>query len=236
MALRRVYAGSGWPELCGASDEWSGFLLGGVLLAPYPLAALAEEAGAASERKGRSGLTWAGVTLLVEVRWNPVSRKPGWSKRSLRAALEAAGIEYRHERALDNPPDHRVSFRRGDGDTGRPRMREILSNGSGPALRRLADDAAARRVAVPCVERGAGDATARSSPIWPRSSTLPSKSATSPDAARARREQTCWHRPLLVSPGGYETVPCDHYVTAAKGFDEFRRVGTEGLEPSLWAF
>ncbi len=100
-------------------------------------------------------LTWAGVTLLIDVRLNPVSRKPGWSKRSLQATLEAAGIEYRHERALGNPPDNRDSFRRGDGDEGRRRMREILSNGSGPALQRLVDDAAVRRVAVLCVERGA---------------------------------------------------------------------------------
>lgn len=100
-------------------------------------------------------LTWAGVTLLVDVRMNPVSRKPGWSKRSLQAALEAAGIEYRHERVLGNPPDNRDSFRRGDGEEGRRRMREILSNGSGPALERLVNEAAERYVAVLCVERGA---------------------------------------------------------------------------------
>lgn len=94
------------------------------------------------------------VTLVVDVRLNPVSRKPGFSKKSLSARLEAAGIDYRHDAALGNPPDNRDSFRTGDGDIGRRRMRELLSNGSGPALQRLVDDAQARHVAVLCVERG----------------------------------------------------------------------------------
>lgn len=97
----------------------------------------------------------AKVTLLVDVRLNAVSRKVGWSKKSLQAALEAAGIEYHHEPAFGNPPENRDSFRRGDGEDGRRRMREILTNGSGPALMQLVADARDRRVAVLCVERGA---------------------------------------------------------------------------------
>jgi uncharacterized protein (DUF488 family) len=96
----------------------------------------------------------AGVNLLVDVRLNAISRKPGYSKKALSAQLEAAGIEYRHEAALGNPPDNRDSFRRGDGEVGRLRMREILMNGSGPALRRLVEDTRHSRVAVLCVERG----------------------------------------------------------------------------------
>jgi hypothetical protein len=68
--------------------------------------------------------------------------------------MGATGIDYRHDAALGNPPDNRDSFRTGDGDTGRRRMRELLSNGSGPALKRLVGDAQARCVAVLCVERG----------------------------------------------------------------------------------
>jgi len=97
----------------------------------------------------------ARVTLLVDVRLNAVSRKAGWSKKSLQAALETAGIEYRHEPALGNPPENRDSFRHGDGEDGRRRMREILTNGSGSALMQLVEDARGRRVAVLCVERGA---------------------------------------------------------------------------------
>jgi uncharacterized protein (DUF488 family) len=95
----------------------------------------------------------AHVTLVVDVRLNAVSRKPGWSKKALGAALEGAGIEYRHEPAFGNPPDNRDSFRRGDGKDGRRRMREILDSGSGPALKQLVEDAQDRRVAVLCVER-----------------------------------------------------------------------------------
>ena len=55
--------------------------------------------------------------------------------------------------ALGNPQDNRDSFRRGDGEEGRQRMREILDNGSGDALRRLVDDARGARIAALCVER-----------------------------------------------------------------------------------
>jgi hypothetical protein len=55
--------GLGWSELPGGCDEWSGFLLGGVLLTLYPLAALAAEAGAGPPRQG----AWTGVTLGVNV-------------------------------------------------------------------------------------------------------------------------------------------------------------------------
>jgi catechol 2,3-dioxygenase-like lactoylglutathione lyase family enzyme len=60
--LRRFYQGLGWPELPGGSDEWSGFLLGGVLLTLFPLAALAAEADAEPPGQG-----WPGVTLAVNV-------------------------------------------------------------------------------------------------------------------------------------------------------------------------
>jgi uncharacterized protein (DUF488 family) len=93
------------------------------------------------------------VEVLVDVRLNASSRRPGFSKKALSAALTAAGIEYRHERALGNPQDNRASFRDGDGESGRQRMREILSNGAGTALDRLVEEARARRVAVLCVER-----------------------------------------------------------------------------------
>jgi uncharacterized protein (DUF488 family) len=94
------------------------------------------------------------VKLVVDVRLNPISRKPGFSKKSLSARLEVAGIGYRHDAALGNPPDNRDSFRTGDGDAGRRRMREMLTNGSKPALQRLVKDAQTARIAVLCLERG----------------------------------------------------------------------------------
>jgi uncharacterized protein (DUF488 family) len=98
-------------------------------------------------------LAFAKVSLVVDVRLNPVSRRRGYSRKTLTAALHAAGIEYRHEPDLGNPPDNRDSFRRGDGEEGRRRMREILENGSAPALGRLIECARNVRVAVLCVER-----------------------------------------------------------------------------------
>jgi uncharacterized protein (DUF488 family) len=98
-------------------------------------------------------LASAKVSLVVDVRLNPVSRRRGYSRKTLTAALQAAGIEYRHEPDLGNPPDNRDSFRRGDGEEGRRRMREILENGSACALDRLIECARNARVAVLCVER-----------------------------------------------------------------------------------
>jgi uncharacterized protein (DUF488 family) len=93
------------------------------------------------------------VSLVVDVRLNPLSRKRGFSKKSLSAELQNAGIDYRHEADLGNPPENRDSFRRGDGEEGRLHMRARLNNGSGPALQRLIEDARRSRVAVVCVER-----------------------------------------------------------------------------------
>lgn len=48
-------------------------------------------------------LTSHGVRKLVDVREAPVSRRPGFSKQALAAALAAVGIEYLHLRAAGNP-------------------------------------------------------------------------------------------------------------------------------------
>jgi uncharacterized protein (DUF488 family) len=98
-------------------------------------------------------LAQARVSVLVDVRLNPVSRRPGFSRKPLEAALAEAGIQYVHEPDLGNPQDNRDSFRRGDGTAGRRRMRTILSNGSGSTLRRLVDLARERPIALMCVER-----------------------------------------------------------------------------------
>jgi uncharacterized protein (DUF488 family) len=98
-------------------------------------------------------LVGARVATLVDVRLTPSSRRPGFSRKALTTALGEAGIEYVHEAALGNPADNRDSFRKEDGLDGRRRMREILNNGSGPALHRLVERARSERVAVLCVER-----------------------------------------------------------------------------------
>ena len=47
-----------------------------------------------------AALKGAGVATLIDVRDRPISRRPGFSKRQLAAALEEAGIGYVGLRAL----------------------------------------------------------------------------------------------------------------------------------------
>ena len=76
-----------------------------------------------------AGLVAQRVSLLVDVRLTPLSRKRGLSKRGLSEHLAAAGIEYLHLRALGNPLDNRDAFRAGTA-AARLRFKELLA---GPA-------------------------------------------------------------------------------------------------------
>ena len=57
-------------------------------------------------------LTGAGVATLIDVRDRPISRRPGFSKRQLAAAIEDAGMRYVHLAALGTPPEGRLANRR----------------------------------------------------------------------------------------------------------------------------
>lgn len=59
-------------------------------------------------------LTAAGVTTLIDVRDRPQSRRPGFSKRQLAAAVEEAGMRYLGLPALGTPPEGRLAGRRGE--------------------------------------------------------------------------------------------------------------------------
>ncbi|MBB2913009.1 uncharacterized protein (DUF488 family) [Streptosporangium becharense] len=50
------------------------------------------------------------LTTLIDVRLNPISRKPGLSKRRLAAAMAENGIEYVHMPQLGNPRWNRAGF------------------------------------------------------------------------------------------------------------------------------
>jgi uncharacterized protein (DUF488 family) len=63
-------------------------------------------------------LRMQGVDLLVDVREAPISRKPGFSKSAIADALQNAGIEYRHIRALGCPKPIRDAYKQ-DGDWAR---------------------------------------------------------------------------------------------------------------------
>ena len=60
-----------------------------------------------------AALQQAGVERVIDVRALPLSRRPGFSKSPLKAALEEAGIEYVHLKALGTPSEGRTAARAG---------------------------------------------------------------------------------------------------------------------------
>jgi uncharacterized protein (DUF488 family) len=60
-----------------------------------------------------AALNTAGVERVIDVRALPLSRRPGFSKSPLRNALEDAGIEYVHLKALGTPSEGRTAARAG---------------------------------------------------------------------------------------------------------------------------
>jgi uncharacterized protein (DUF488 family) len=96
-----------------------------------------------------------GVTRVVDVRLNAVSRKPGFSKRALAAALSDAGIAYEHLPALGNPRENRAGFGGGPASLAAARA-AYLSLLSAPAaaaaMAEVARAAVWERVAVLCFE------------------------------------------------------------------------------------
>jgi len=56
----------------------------------------------------------AGVRRVIDVRQLPLSRRPGFSKSSLRASLAEAGIDYVHLKALGTPKPGRDAAKKGD--------------------------------------------------------------------------------------------------------------------------
>jgi uncharacterized protein (DUF488 family) len=63
-----------------------------------------------------STLAAARVATLIDVRDRPISRRPGFSKRQLAAAVEDAGMRYVHLQALGTPPEGRLAGRRREWD------------------------------------------------------------------------------------------------------------------------
>ena len=105
-----------------------------------------------------SALRDAGVEVLADIRYLPLSRRPGFSKRSLKAAVEEAGIGYRHFKQLGTPAEGRAAARRGDHAelarvyAGQLELPEALA--AMAELRTLAEE---RRVALLCYERNAAE-------------------------------------------------------------------------------
>ncbi|KQN26184.1 hypothetical protein ASE86_08520 [Sphingomonas sp. Leaf33] len=61
-----------------------------------------------------AALERAGVRRVIDVRQLPLSRRPGFSKSSLAAALRDHGIDYVHLKALGTPKPGRDAAKKGD--------------------------------------------------------------------------------------------------------------------------
>ena len=103
-------------------------------------------------------LSDAAVEVLADIRFLPLSRRPGFSKSALAAAMGEAGIEYRHLKPLGTPAEGRAAARRGDHAelervyAGQLELPEALA-----AMAGLRELAAEKRVALLCYERDAAE-------------------------------------------------------------------------------
>lgn len=100
-------------------------------------------------------LAETGVSLVVDVRLTPISRRPGFSKTALARTLTGAGINYEHRPELGNPKSNRAGFAGSAGElaTARAAYRALLVGpGSARALDALAAAAEHQLVAVLCYE------------------------------------------------------------------------------------
>lgn len=96
-----------------------------------------------------------GVSLLVDVRLTPISRKRGFSKRALSEALASVGIEYEHARPLGNPKDNRAGFSGSREELEAARRRfsaELADPAAQEWLAMIGEWASQRRVALLCFE------------------------------------------------------------------------------------
>jgi uncharacterized protein (DUF488 family) len=94
----------------------------------------------------------AGVERVVDVRELPLSRRPGFSKSQLAAALTSAGIEYEHVRALGNPKANRERWRSGDTRGGAVAFRRHLDGEARAELGELAAAVQKETICLLCVE------------------------------------------------------------------------------------
>ncbi len=93
------------------------------------------------------------VSVLVDLRLTPISRKPGLSKTALAQALASAGIGYVHQRDLGNPKANRAGYRAGASES-IDAYGEILSSIVGrTALRHVSELFDEGVVALLCFER-----------------------------------------------------------------------------------
>ena len=92
--------------------------------------------------------------LVVDVRLNPLSRKPGLSKTKLGEALAERGIGYKHFKSLGNPKQNRAAFAGDQLIIARERFRSLLSTSEAQgALSEIALLARNQHVVLICFEK-----------------------------------------------------------------------------------
>ncbi len=96
----------------------------------------------------------AEVDVLIDVRELPLSRKKGFSKNGLNAAVREAGIDYLHIKALGDPKPGREAARAGNHELFVEIFTQHLEGEDAQAaLSELADTAKGKRVCLTCFER-----------------------------------------------------------------------------------
>lgn len=94
------------------------------------------------------------VQIVVDIRDRAQSRRPGFSKSSLRENLEKNGIEYLHLKELGDPKEGRDAARSGDMNKFRRIYAAVLeSQQASDALAKIADLAKEMHVCLLCYER-----------------------------------------------------------------------------------
>jgi uncharacterized protein (DUF488 family) len=99
----------------------------------------------------------AGVELVIDVRAVAASRRPGFSKSAMAAALRERGIDYLHLRALGTPKPGREAARKGRIAEMRAIFEVQLETPEAELAMEQADSAARERhAALLCFEADAG--------------------------------------------------------------------------------
>jgi uncharacterized protein (DUF488 family) len=100
-----------------------------------------------------AALERAGIRTVLDVRDRPQSRRAGFSKTSLAASLQAAGIGYVHLKPLGTPKEGRLAHHSGDQATFWRIVDEQLATGPAvEALQEVAARATAERCCLLCYE------------------------------------------------------------------------------------
>ena len=124
------------------------------MTAIHPLSTIGYEGKTIDEML--SELEQAGVALVIDVRAVAASRRPGFSKTALVAALRERGMDYLHLRALGTPKPGRDAARSGRiADMHVIYERQLETPEAGLALEQAHQAAMTQHSALLCFERDA---------------------------------------------------------------------------------